>query len=191
MTDATAMGLSGVSAAAATVLPYKFPYGTTWVFGGAASLDFAKGSVTLFTPPAGSSTSPVSMVGVSATANGYTKKTDSSALLTGGNNNTSMTMNAKLFAPTTTVVVFSTNNTYAAVAGGVVAFRIDLKASASGSGGLVITAPGGFSNPPPPYRTVKVVTTDSSGGTPATNSAVATISNFSPYTVHVLSWRTG
>lgn len=190
MTDATALAQPGVASALASIAPYRFTYGTTWVFGGTSSLDFRNGTVTLFSPPPNGSSQPINLVGATSTMTGYPSKTQGSVVVTGGTNNTSMQLNAKLFAPTTAVSIFSTNNTTAAVLGGVVAYTVDLQASASGNDGVVISVPGGSINPPPPFRTVRIVTTDTSLASSATNTAVATISNYSPYTVHIKSWQT-
>lgn len=191
MTDATALAAPLAVANAGTIgTPYA--NGVTWAFGGTSSLDFKKGSVTLFSPPAIGTAQPVNIYAVPTTGNGYTAITSvGAAVITGGSNLSAMLFNAKILAPTGTVSIFSTNNTVATARGGIVAYQLDLQASASGSGGLVITAPGGIVDAPPPFRTVRIVTQDSSGGNSATNTAVATISNFAPFTIHVLSWRTG
>ncbi|MDQ1689524.1 MAG: hypothetical protein QOK42_2499 [Frankiaceae bacterium] len=194
MTDAAAM--SSTNAAflllKSSIQPYVYTNGATWVFGGNSTLDFKKGTVTLFTPPANGNPVPLNLVGAYAGmgGSGYTNLATGAGLITGGSNNSTLELNAKLFAPTASIAVFSTNNTVAAVRGGIVAYTVDLKASASGSGGILVSALGTVTDPPPPFRTVKIVTTDSSGANPATNTAVATISNFSPYTVKVYSWRT-
>ena len=191
MTDAVATAQGGVSSALPSINPYRLSSGNTWVFGGSSSLDFKKGSAVLFTPPASAGAVPVNIVGASSTAGGYTPISVGAAVLTGGTNNTSMTLNSNLYAPTGGVEIFSTNNTLASARAGVVAYTLTLKASNSGSGGLVISSSGALPNPPPPFRTVSVITRDHAATLAGTNFAVATISNFAPYTVRILSWRTG
>ena len=190
MTDTTAMGSPLVAAVLASLTPNTFSYGATWVFGGSSSLDFKKGSVTMFTPPATGAEPAVNFVAASSSTGGGYADLTVPDVLTGGSNNSTMQLNAKLFAPEAGVNIFSTNNTVAAARGGVVAYTIDLQASAAGSDALAISAPGGIANPPPPFRTVRIVTRDKAGNS-ATNTAVATIGNFSPYPVSVKSWRTG
>ena len=198
MTDTTAMSNipGGLTSAVTTdIANHRFSYGNTWVFGGTASLDMKKGNLSLFSPPKGSNTIPLSFVAAtsSETSSGYVPITTGATVLSGGSNQTSTTFNGKLWAPTGVVSLFSTNNTQAAVSGGVTVYKIDLQASTAGSGGILLSASGGVSDAPPPYRTVKIVTTDTTSGDalPATNTAVISVSNFSPYTVKVYSWRTG
>lgn len=191
--DDTALELldSAVPGMLPSISPWLLPHGATWVFGGNSTLDVRKGAVTMFSPPSGGSTSPVNLVGASPwTGSAYVHQPSGTRTLTGGGNNASMQLNGKVFAPSSDVEIFSTNNTVAAVRGGVVALRALLKASAAGSEALAISAPGSIGNPPPPYRTVAIDATDGSGATAARQRAVATISNFPPHTVDVLSWRT-
>jgi hypothetical protein len=198
MNDTTALGFSAFTALPATtrtaISGARFSYGSTIVLGGSSVLNFKKGAVTLFTPPSGG-INALSFVGfpdsgVPSSIHGYKAMTTGSDSITGGTNHSVMEFNGKLFAPTTKVTVFSTNNTTAAVRGGVIAYTVDLSASASGSGGVAISATSSGGTPPPPFRTVKVVSNDASGTSTATNTAVATVSNFPPYRVDVLSWRT-
>jgi len=205
--DCAAMGMDDAMALAGPLAPLPlavpppltpatFPengysYGSTWVFGGTAGLDVKKGSITLFSPPAGGSTVPVSLVGASTyTHVSYTTQPIGTPTLTGGGNNSAMVVNGKVFAPNSYVEIFSTNNTVAAAQGGVVANTVQLKASAAGSDALVISANSGTGNPPPPFRTVRIETRDATSTSSARHRAIATISNFSPYTVSVRSWRT-
>jgi hypothetical protein len=193
MTDATAL-------AQATALPYvasmtsTLAYGTTWIVGGSSKIDFKKGQATLFTPyqtPAEEDETPMNFIAVESNGAGYKGVSLNQPVITGGSNNTLMQLNAKLYAPTAAVDVFSTNSTVAAAKGGVVAYTIALKASAAGSDALAISARPGKGKPRPPFRTVKIVSKDGAGGGSASNTAVATISNYPPYSVTVKSWRTG
>jgi hypothetical protein len=189
MTDAMALAQPGVAPYLASIASASS--GNMWIFGGSSSVDFKNGAATLFTPPAAAGSIPVNIAGASSSAGGYTPIAINGDVLTGGSNNTSLTLKSNVFAPTGHVDIFSTNNTVATAQAGVVANTVTLKASNSGSGGLVISASSGRPNPPPPFRTVKIVTDDHSGTSTATNTAVATISNFAPFTVKILSWRTG
>ena len=192
MNDTTAMSNIAVSTLLSNIAGSRFTTGVTFVFGGRSSWDFKNGSALLFTPPVASgSSAPVSIVGARASDTGYAPITTGQGVLTGGSNNTSLRALAKVFAPTGAITLFSTNNTTATAPAGVVAYRLDLQASNSGSGGVVIAAPSAGGNPPPPFRTVRVVSRDSAGGSASTMTAVATLSNYAPYTVDVLSWRTG
>lgn len=190
-TNPTAVVNAAAVALSAAIAPYRFAYGATWAFGGSSKLNVKKGAFTLFSPPLNGSPIPISLVGASSyTDASYVSQVQGAPTITGGGNNSSMQLNGKLFAPKNYVEVFSTNNTVAAAKGGVVAFRILLKASASGTNALVISASNVAGTPPPPFRTVLIETTDNSGASSARNRAVAKLSNFSPFTVTVLSWRT-
>jgi hypothetical protein len=191
MTDSTAMSQAGIASLASSISPYRLSSGNLWIFGGSSHFDMKKGSVVLFTPPAVSGSIPVNIVGVPATANGYTQVGLNADVVTGSNNNTSMQLSANLYAPTGHVDIFSTNGTVATAQAGVIAYTLLLKASNSGTGGVLITASPTVRNPPPPFRTVRIVVTDASAVSTASNTAVATISNFYPFTTHVLSFRTG
>lgn len=205
--DCSAMGMSDTMALAgplapsplglpppltpATITSQQFPYGATWIFSGSAKLNVKKGSLHLFSPPAGGSSVPVSLVGASEyTTSAYLSQPVGTATLSGGGNNSNLTVNGKLFAPNSYIEVFSTNGTEAAARGGVVANSLQLKASAAGSDALVVSAAPGAGSPPPPFRTVRVETRDTSGASTARQRAVATISNFAPFSVSVRSWRT-
>lgn len=191
MSDATALALPIVAPLLAGINAHVFTYGTTWVFGGASRLEVKKGGITLMSPPAGASSVPINLVGGSSyTSAEYASQPLDTPLLVGGGNQSSMEINAKVFAPDSRVEVFSTNNTVAAARGGVVARSVQLKASAAGSDALVVSAAPSSGNPPAPFRTVVVEATDGSGATSADMRAVATISNFAPFTVNVKSWRT-
>lgn len=169
----------------------RFDHGVTWVFGGSARLDLQAGKVTLFTPPKGSSSHAVSVVAHDQPANGYLALTSSGGtpvLVSGMSNNTEARFNAKVVAPSARVEIYSTNNTVAVARGGLVAYEVSLKASTAGGGGLAISTPEGVGSPAPPFRTVRVVS--SSSASSSTNTAVATVSNYVPYTVTTRSWRT-
>jgi hypothetical protein len=189
MTDSTALAQSGVAPYTSQIATASS--GNTWVFGGSSSVDFKNGSAILFTPPAIGSGIPVNIAGAPDGTGGYAAIAVDGNVVTGGTNNTQMTLKSNLYAPTGHVDIFSTNNTVATAQAGVVARTVTLKASNSGSGGLLISSSGSYQNPPPPFRTVQITSADHSKTSNSTNTAVVTISNFSPFTVHVLSWRTG
>ena len=193
MTDATALSQPAIASILATIQSSTFSGGTTWVLGGSTRLDMRQGSISLFTPPMGSSSKPVNVVALPAASGGYAAfgtSTGTSTAINGMSNDTQARFNAKIYTPTARVDVFSTQKTEAVARAGIVAREIDLQASVAGGGGLAISARSGAGTPPPPYRTVKVVSSDTAFGTIATNTAVATISNYFPYTVTTKSWRT-
>lgn len=193
MNDVTAMGQPQIAAIRAVIAGSTFTHGVTWVLGAGSSLDLNKGTVSLFTPPAGASSQPLSLVAFPSAVDGYTPIGGASPPLVvhGFSNNTNAHFNAKIFAPSARLELFSTNDTEAVARSGVVAYELKLQASNGGSGnGLAISGPPGKKNPPPPFRTVKIVATDTGGATSATNTTVATISNFNLYAVKVKSWRT-
>lgn len=215
--DVTASGSSsacnGVSdanalAALATAVPtlslgsYYFSNGgAEWVFGKRARLD-VQGSLTLNTAPVAANTAFISVVGVrspadpgqdsSATdaARGYTVwSSPSNPIIRNQSASSAVVINGKVVAPSAPVEIFASNPTDGVVRGGLIAKSLDLGASVQG-GGLAISAPAFTTNPaPPPFRTVRVVSKEPSS--PGIQQVVeATISNYSPYTVTVLSWRT-
>jgi hypothetical protein len=194
MDDATALGQSAVATVLASIQPATFTNGVTWVLGGSSRISMPKGRVTLFTPPVGGSSQPVNLVALGSAASGYAAigaGPGTPIALNGMSNSTEARFNAKVYAPSASIDIFSTNKTEAVARGGVVAYELALQASVSGGDGLAISAAGGVANPPPPFRTIKIVSVDSSGGSSGTNTAVATISNFAPYSVKTKSWRTG
>ena len=131
---------------------------------------------------------PVNIFGARSTDPGYVASS-TGVLLDHDNANTQLLVNAKVFVPTGTIKLFASNPTVAVVRGGVVAYRLDLAASAAADE-FVISAPGGSTAPAPPFRTVQI-TTRGRDGSAAENSVVATISNYSPFTVLIKGWRTG
>lgn len=154
--------------------------GVTLVFAGTSTFT-NNGTVVLHSPPAVGAQPPVNVIAVGRIGDPYVvdlSDPDSTTLL-----------NAKLYAPDAAVRFFANSATNTVARTGIVAKKLDIGAP-SGSA-LAIYAPGGGAQtPPPPFRTVKIVSSDASGASGASNTAVATLSNFSPYTVRVLSWRT-
>lgn len=196
MTDSIALGRPEVSGTKAS-MPL-FSYGATWVLGGNSAISVGMADFTMFTPPAGGSDRPLNIVAYPTATNGYAPITSGSTVISGFQNKGKATINGKVFIPSGAADFFATNSTVIQVRGGIVAGDLALAASASiGDGSVTFSVSGTSSPPPPPFRTVKIVTTAS--GTTATNTAVATISNFAgsalppalPYPVVVKSWRTG
>jgi hypothetical protein len=198
VTDDTAMAETSVAAVLSTLSGYRYSQGVTWVLGGTTSLELAKGKVSLYTPPTGASSAPLSIVALPAASNGYLAISASGGgtplAVHGFSNNTNAHFNAKVHAPSSRLELFSTNDTEAVARSGVVAYELQLQASNGGSGnGLAITGLPGRKNPAPPFRTVKIVGTDTSGGSTGKVTAVATVSNYpsstGAYEVKVKSWR--
>lgn len=188
MSDATALAAAPLAVQSA-IASYTYANGVTWVLSGNSAVDARRGAISLYSPPRGSSSQPMSLVAFSAPTGGYAAIAGGNpTILSGFSNNTQMIVNGKTFAPSADANFFSTNNTSAVTRGGLVAFTVELQASSPGSGSLVISAEGGAGTPPPPFRTIKLVSAEP--GNIATNTAVATVSNFSPYSVIIKSWRT-
>lgn len=194
MTDTVALNL--LPAAVHTALTgsgYTFPSGVTWVLGGSAAVTVPKATVTLFSPPRGSSSQPMSIVAYKTATNGYTAIASGvPTVFSGGTNNTKFLANGKIFASSARIDLTATGSSAVQQAlGGMVGYQIALKASTPAFGTFNVSVPGGVGTPPPPFRTVKVVSTAS--GNTAQNTAVLTISNFplnTVYTVKIKSWRT-
>ena len=193
MTDSLALAQPTVLPNLAAIQSYSYPRGVTWVLGGNSHLDLPTGEISLFTPPQGASSRPMSLVAVANSGNGYAAISAASGTptaLTGTSNNTVLRINGKIYAPSALVDIFSTQSTEAVARGGVVAYKLTLQSSAAGADGLAISAPSGFESPPPPFRTILMTSDDTSGGTTVQNKAVATVSNYTPYVLTVKSWRT-
>ena len=192
VTDAVALALLTVAADRTAVTAATFTSGVTIVLGGNSVLSVPKGTITLYSPPIGGSSVPMSLVAFDTATNGYAATSSTLAstidVLTGTTNNTGLLVNGKIFAPSAGINIFSTNDTYAVAQAGLVAAQLTLQASTSGAGSVAISTPGALTTPPPPFRTVRIVS--SAAGANATNTAVVTISNFAPYTVLTKSWRT-
>lgn len=192
VTDALAMALVSVAPDRTSIATSTYAHGVTLVLGGNSVLSVPKGTITLYSPPQGGSSLPMSLVAFDTATNGYaaTSSTLTSTfdVVTGTSNNTELLVNGKMFAPSAGINIFSTNNTYAVAQAGLVAAELTLQASTSGAGSLAISTPGGLGTPAPPFRTVRIVS--SAAGASSTNTAIVTISNFSPYTVLTKSWRT-
>lgn len=208
VTDATAL------AALSTVLPpgltqagvtdyYFSTGGAQFVFGFKATLSNA-GYFTMYNPVPPSATSPaLNFVAVRAAtdpgqasgandiAKGYQRwQVPNGPVLSNQSASSAMIINGKVMAPSAPVQLSASNPTDGVVRGGLIAKTLDLGASVTG-GGLALSTPSYTSGPaPPPYRTVRIVASEP-GGSSDTNVAVATISNYSPFTVTVKSWRTG
>lgn len=205
-------------AAAMTALPALLPTGLTqagvtsyyfstggaqFVFGFKATLSNA-GYFTMYNPVPPSATSPaLNLVAVRAAtdpgqaagagdiARGYQRwQEPNDPVLSNQSASSAMILNGKVMAPSAPVQLTASNPTDGVVRGGLVAKTLDLGASVTG-GGLALSTPSYNNAPaPPPYRTVRIVASEP-GGSADTNVAVATISNYSPFTVTVKSWRTG
>lgn len=174
--------------------------GAEFVFGKRARLEVS-GQLTLNTAPVAPNTSFISVVGVrgagdpgqdsSATdlARGYTLWASNDPIIENQSASSSLVINGKVVVPSGDVEIFASNPTDGVVRGGLIARTLDLGASVQG-GGLAISAPAFAGNPaPPPFRTVQVVSKEPSA--PGIKQVVeATISNYSPFTVDILSWRT-
>lgn len=208
VTDAIAMaGLSSVLPVGLTqagVTNYYFNTGgAQFVFGFKATLSNA-GYLTMYNPVPPSSTTPAlnfvavrgatdpgQASGAGDIARGYQKwQEPNDPVLSNQSASSAMIINGKVMAPSAPVQLSASNPTDGVVRGGLIAKTLDLGASVTG-GGLALSTPSYTSNPaPPPYRTVRIVASEP-GGSADTNVAVATISNYSPFTVTVKSWRTG
>lgn len=155
--------------------------GATWVFAGTSTLSNS-GIVVLHSPPPVGTQPPVNVIAVGRAG-------DPNVVTITDPNSTTL-LNAKLYAPDAAISFFANSATNTVARTGIVAKKLNIGAP-SGSA-LAIYAPGaGAQTPPPPFRTVRIVSSDASAGSSATNTAIATLSNFAPFTVKVLSWRTG
>lgn len=206
VTDSSALGALGSVLPAGLlstgVTNYYFSGGgAQFVLGFKAKLSNA-GVLTLNTPPAPnattpgmsfvaarSSTDPGQVAGQGDVARGYTRWQDNSPVLTNQSASTAMVINGKVMAPSAPIELTASNPTDGVVRGGLIAETLRLGASVQG-GGLALSTPSYLPNSaPPPYRTVRVVASEP-GGSADTNVAVATISNYAPFSVVVRSWRT-
>ncbi|MCU1624763.1 MAG: hypothetical protein JWL79_3608 [Frankiales bacterium] len=173
MTDAIA--LADVNAPAGVNVSAS---GVEWIFSGSSTFSNS-GHVSLFTPPAATGQVPINIWAVG-------RPGDPTVVDVTDPNSTTL-LNAKLYGPDASIDFFANSQTSTEVRTGIVAK--DLNIGAPSGAGLAIFSPGGANEKPaPPFRTIKITAKESSGGL-AANVAVATVSNFSPYTVDVLSWR--
>lgn len=175
MTDTAARSLPGAPVGGAVLAT-----GVTWVFAGTSTFSNS-GRVALHSPPppAGGSV-PVSIMALGRAGDPtVVQVTDPSS---------TTLLNGKLYAPDAAVSFFANSATDTEARAGIVAKRLEIGAPAGSA--LAIYAPGGApAAPPPPFRTVVVEATDGTGSTTAKQRAVATISNYAPFTVDVLGWR--
>lgn len=199
MTDA----LASTSAPAGVTYPIPSP-GTTgvqWLLGGNSQITAAGGKLTLNSKSWNADGSAPATALALGEANGAF-----SAWVSGGgplnglgsscsdgyalcNQSTAeLHMNGKVYMPSAPVKIWSANPSLAAVNGGIVGLRVALGANVGGSGSnLVLSAPTTGGSPPPPFRTIRVLAVVD--GTAIRETALVTISNFSPYSVDVRSWR--
>lgn len=171
--------------------------GATFVFEGTSRVEVA-GYLTIrsttATPAIGmvaarGTTDPGQIAGQTDVDRGYGPWSGNNPVISNQSANSGIVVNGKLMAPSAPVELFASNPTTGVVRGGVVAKTLDIAASVQG-GGLAISTPASSVTPaPPPFRTVRIVAKDANGNS-ATNVAVAKISNYDPFTVTVLSWRT-
>lgn len=205
MSDATAMSALTTLLPGVDLTPINNAYfsagGVELVFGGRSKLSVA-GVLTVNSAPTAANTAWISFVAARAASQpgqttgstdvdrGYTAYSDlNNDVLSNQSASSAMIINGKVVAPSADVSIFASNPTDGVIRGGVIANDIDLGASVQG-GGLAISAPAFIDNPaPPPFRTVRIVSSEP-GGTAVTNVVEAKISNYSPFTVDILSWRT-
>jgi Tfp pilus assembly protein PilX len=205
MSDATAMADLPGLLPLVDLTPINNAYfangGVEMVFGAHSKLSVA-GNMTVNTAPTPANTAWISLVAARGSTQpgqtagstdinrGYTAYSDlNHDVLSNQSASSTLIINGKVVAPSADIAIFASNPTDGVLRGGVIANDIDLGASVQG-GGLAISAPAFINNPaPPPFRTVRIVSSEP-GGTNTTNVVEAKISNFSPFTVTVLSWRT-
>jgi hypothetical protein len=176
--------------------------GSQWILGGSSQID-VEGTLTVNSGPllAGGLKPYTLVTGVgpsgpratpaySAWAAGSGSETVSGAtcnasfaLCNGSGSGTSI--NGRLYAPTASVKLLSTNPTVGVFTGGIVVNRLRLGGPA---GDIAVGSPGGIPETAHSYRTIRVRSSGSSSG--LTDTAVITLSNFAPYTVEVLGWKT-
>lgn len=174
--------------------------GAQFVFGKKARLHVS-GYLTLNTAPVAANTSFISVVGVRGAGDpgqdpsstdlsrGYTLWSTNDPIIRNQSASSSLVINGKVVVPSGDVEIFASNPTDGVIRGGLIARTLDLGASVQG-GGLAISAPAFAANPaPPPYRTVQVISEEPSA-LGIKQVVEATISNYSPFTVDILSWRT-
>lgn len=175
--------------------------GAEFVFGRKARLEVS-GHLTLNTAPVAANTSFISVVGVRGASDpgqdpsstdlsrGYTLWSSNNPIIRNQSASSSLVINGKVVVPSGDVEIFASNPTDGVIRGGLIARTLDLGASIQG-GGLALSAPAFAGNPaPPPFRTVQVISKEPSA-LGIKQIVEATISNYSPFTVDILSWRTG
>lgn len=163
--------------------------GATFAFGDKAKLSVS-GSLVMRTPVATSTNAATNVISVQTTGNGYKRSNVTSGYLV---ETTSaipdITFNAKIFAPEGDLSFFASQPTVAFALDGVIAETLTLKGS-NQSQTLDLRAVNRKSKPNPPFRTVRVISRDAVAGSTAKTTVVATIDNYAPYALDVLSWRT-